>query len=264
MMNQNLRSISKKQKVRGLLIFNNKFHFLKYGILNLLLLLSTEASHAQIRSLLKNIDEFEIQFGPGLVSLYNENITKDIRQLKIGYTAKLGLVHSFSKVLSLNTEFLYQRKGLKTKYQVSYYDPSIDINNCKCTTSLGIVETYSNLDYLTFAPLLRYNPKRPNINFEIGPFASYLLKSKAYTRHVWDGSINYQNNKDNLKNLDAGFTLSISYQFLIKESINLNIMISDNYGMLNIGNTTIIDVITKTNSLSLLVGIAIKQNSNQN
>ena len=227
------------------------------SISSLVLFLLPFSGYAQLNTLLKNVDEVEIQFGPGLVSLYNENITKEIRQLKAGYDAKLGLVHSFSKGFSLNTEFHYQRKGLKAKYEVSYYDPSIDVTNCKCTTSLGIVETNSSLDYLTLAPLLRYNLKRTDLNFQMGPFVSYLLKSRVSSKHVWNGSVDYQNNKDNLKNLDAGVMLSISYQFLIKENTYLNLMISDNYGMLNIGKTAVNDVVTKTNSLYVLVGIAI-------
>lgn len=235
-----------------------KFYFIKYVVLTLTLFLLSLPSQAQLSSFLKSIDEVEIQMGPGLVSLYNENITKDIRQLKIGYTAKLGLIHSFNKKFSLSTGLLYQRKGLKTKYQVLYYDPSIDVNNCKCTTSLGTIENNSNMDYLTLAPLLRIKPRQTNLFFEVGPFISYLMRSKGYSKHLWDGSMSYWNNANSVKNIDAGFTLSIGYQFLIKEHIYLNLMAIDNYGMINIQNTSISDDVTKTNSLYFLIGIAIK------
>lgn len=236
-----------------------KFHFLKCGVLSLTLFLLSLPSQAQLSSFLKSIDEVEIQMGPGLVSLYNENITKDIRQLKIGYTAKLGLIHSFNKKFSLSTGLLYQRKGLKTKYQVLYYDPSIDVNNCKCTTSLGTTENNSNMDYISLAILLNVKVRETNFYINGGPFVGHLLKAQGERKNLWDNSYEINDIKYLYKKTDFGISLSIGYKFIIKEKTGFYIQIIDNYGLLNITNTKVSQTVTKTSSFSILVGLTISK-----
>jgi len=219
--------------------------------------LLSNSSNAQISQVFKSIDKVDLQVGPGFVTLFNENVTKFIRESKIGYSANIGLIHLFNEKISLNTNFSYARKGVRAKYQVSYYDPTIDINNCKCTTSVGTIESNSNIDYLIFSPLIRINLKQEFLYFETGPFISYLLKSNGYTKNLWDGSINYSNT-NNIKDFDSGISLSIGYQFIISDNVYLNVKIIDSYGLLNIVKTSSSDVFTKTNSIYLLAGITFK------
>lgn len=212
---------------------------------------------AQFR-VLKSIDEIEIAGGPSLVSLYNENITNDIRKPKIGFTVRVGLLYTLSERFSLNTSFLYERKGLKTRYEVWYYDPSIDSTNCQCTTSLGTKENNSNIDYLTLSTIVNFLPEKTNFYVGAGPFLSYLFKIKSYSKNLWDNSISYSGDNDSLKDIDLGISLSLGYKLALKENVFLNFQAMNNYGLLNIGNTSVTKTKTSTNSFSIQLGINYK------
>lgn len=226
-----------------------------WHLMILFALIFSNSVNAQIAHRPRAIDNIEIQIGTGFVTLYSANVTRDIREAKVGYSAGIGLIHSFNSKFSLNTNLSYSRKGLKTTYQVSYYDRSLDINDCKCTTSVGTKESNSNLDYLILSPLIRINLKQNLPYIETGPFVSYLLKSNGYTKNLWDGTINYSNT-NNIKEFDAGISLSIGYQFMIWDNFSLNAKIIDSYGLLNIVKAP--SDVTNTNSIYLLLGVTLK------
>jgi hypothetical protein len=220
----------------------------------LIFLLTAISANAQFR-VLKNIDEIEFTMGPSFVSLYNENITDNLRQPKIGYSAKIGLLYSLNENFSVNINFLFQRKGLKTKYEVSYYDPSIDSTNCQCTTSQGFQENNSSLDYLMIAPLMRFFPRKTNLYIDVGPFAGYLLKAKTKTTNLWDHTNYYGNGNDSFKKTDFGIIISFGYRVQIKDGTHLILELTDSIGLLNVSTTS---TNTTTNAFSFALGVSHK------
>lgn len=205
--------------------------------------------------LFSNIDEINVTLGPNLSSLYNDNITNEIRQPKIGYTAQLGLSRAIGDKFSFRVNFLYERKGLKTKIQGSYYDATKDSTNCSCTTSIGFIVNETNLDYIILMPSIRFNPPNKKIYFDVGLFAGHLVKAKAKTTKLWDNTHYYTNAIDSFKKTDFGISISLGYKIIIRESTYLNIQLMDNWGILD---STSSDVITRTNALSFLIGLNFK------
>ena len=228
-------------------------------ILILTLITVTISAKGQIHnSLFSTIDEVNITLGPNLVSLYNDNITSDIRQPKVGVTAQIGLTHALNNKFSLSTNLLYERKGLKTKFQTSYYDPSKDTNNCMCTTSIGFSENNSNLDYLIFSALIGFEPSNTHLYFGAGPFVGHLFKARTKTTNLWDNSYYYTNTIDSFKRTDFGFTLSIGYTIKLNDKMHFRIQLSDNIGLINISNSSLK---TTTNSFSASLGLTFNVNS---
>lgn len=209
-------------------------------------------------SLFSTIDEVNITLGPNLATLYNDNITDDIRQPKVGVTAQIGLTYDLNNKFSLSANLLYERKGLKTKFQTSYYDPSKDTNNCMCTTSIGFSENNSNLDYLIFSALIGFEPSNTRLYFGAGPFVGHLFKARTKTTNLWDNSSYYTNGIDSFKRTDFGLTLSIGYTFKLNEKMHFRIQFSDNIGLINISNSSLK---TTTNSFSASLGLTFNVNS---
>ena len=187
----------------------------------------------QIIRVIKHIDELEISAGPSSVTLYNKWINSDNRELKVAYTLRLASTFNINDRLSFISALYFERKGYKIEYQTWYYDPSIDFDNCKCTTSPGKVEMDTNIDYITFSPHIRLKLLSNRLHFSAGPYVSYLTKYSHQRTNKWDGVTN--NSRDhNLKNYDLGLSLSIGYKLELSDRYTLDFILLDNLGLLNI------------------------------
>ena len=175
-----------------------------------------------------------------------------------GVTAQIGLTYDLNNKFSLSANLLYERKGLKTKFRTSYYDPSKDTNNCMCTTSIGFSENNSNLDYLIFSALIGFEPSNTHLYFGAGPFVGHLFKARTKTTNLWDNSYYYTNAIDSFRRTDFGLNLSIGYTIKLNEMMHFRIQLSDNIGFINISNSSLK---TTTNSFSASLGLTFNVNS---
>lgn len=237
--------------------------FMRYIFLIILFGLGMKAN-AQFY-IFKAVDQVELTGGPSLVSLYNDVIDNKatFRQPKIGYTFKVGLIYNINERLSFNPNLAYERKGLKSKYEVSYYDPTIDSTQCQCTTSQGTVLNNSNLDYITFSTLIRFNLKKNQFYLSSGAFVSYLLKSYAKQEFQWNGGVNYTHGKQGNKDIDAGVSFTLGYRIPLAKKRSLVFEITEDLGLLNIANSKYSSTKTTTNTISIRIGLSLSTNYKQ-
>lgn len=77
----------------------------------------------------------------------------------------------------------------------------------------------------------------------------------------WDNSSFLNNVSDQYKNFDAGISASITCEILRVENKTLNISLMNNYGLTNINDSKIVSDYTRTNSLTLQIGMTLKEKS---
>jgi hypothetical protein len=227
----------------------------KFGLAFFILIASISISKGQFR-LLKSIDDIEFSIGPSIVSLHNKNLS-DIRQPKIGYTIRLNFLEFLDDNIILNTGLYFERKGLKTKYKVSYYDPRIDSSNCMCTTSDGYSKNDVSMNYATLNPQLRILLTKSKFYIDLGFYLSYLLKSNSKTINLWDNTTYYNNNIDQNRKFDFGCSLSLGYRITMNKRV-VNFILSENYGILNITNPDFSSTTTNTNAFSFTISLNLK------
>ena len=221
------------------------------------LLLLPFSLNAQLRSVAEKAYAFEFSLGPSLVALNGETIRKDIRQPKISYASKIALLFNLKNAISLNAKLLFERKGMRTRYDVWYYNPNIDSTGCSCTTSPGTTENNLNLNYITLAPNLRFHIPQSNFYLEAGPYASYLLKANATRKNSWDGGRIHHYNINTIKRFDAGISLSVGYKVQVTQKLAIMLEATDNFGLLNIKNSGIANLTVTTNALAFLASLQI-------
>lgn len=227
-----------------------------------ILMVSVISLNAQFR-IFKGVDEIEVTIGPSLISLYNENIRKDIRQPKVGLIARVGLLYKLNERITLSTNLAYEKKGSKISQNVWYYDPSIDSTNCQCTVSLGESDYNSNLNYVSVISTIRLHSKGIGLYIDAGLFINYLVKAQGVRENSWDNTIEYSYLMNNFKKYDAGISLSVGYQFQINGRLSFSIQLMNNYGLLNINNTKVVEGFSRTNSLSFQTGLNYKFNKSK-
>lgn len=232
-----------------------RFHFL------LIILITTFSQvHAQLERFRHKLSAIEISAGSGLVSLYGTNISQNngIRRLpKLGYSARIGLLYPITSSISIDTGLLFERKGIRTDLETTYYDADKDINNCECTLSIGTIETNSNIDYLTLSGNTQFDIANTSIKIEAGPYISYLLRAQSISQHSWDNVVSYTTGNQTIKDYDMGISIGLSYQISINKKL-LVLRLIDRYGLVNISNASVDKGITRTNALSFMIGFKYK------
>lgn len=222
-------------------------------ILFWLIIIAATISNAQVRTNLLNPDKIFLSTGINSSSFYNSYITSELRKTKIGVTLQLGAVYSLTKNFDFGLNFLFERKGVRSRYEVSYYDPSIDSTNCQCTTSQGLTERNTSANYLIFTPQLKYKLAKNKILIGVGPYLGKIVKAKTTTTNFWDNSNYSANALDTFRKFDFGVSIVFEYNFLFHDSV-YGFSILNNLGLDNInrtGNRTT----TNTTSFNLIFNI---------
>ena len=188
--------------------------------------------------------------GPSLISLYGNDVVESYKDLSFGFSCGLTFQYNFSKLISLRTNILFERKGLSTKKQATdeYGNP------------FGELTFHSNFNYLTL-PLLGKLTFGKKIKFYVnaGPYLGYLLKQKDITEAFNEYPKTESDNTDNFERLDFGVTTGLGMNFSIHENLLLSVEIRNNLGLPNISSLPIVnDGRIKTNSTNLLIGIAYR------
>lgn len=224
-------------------------------------LLINYPSVGQIRSIVKSIDEVEFSVGPSYVTLHNKSLSNRNRETKISPVIKLGGVYHLTKRTSLLINFSYERKGFKQESQVFFYDPSIDVTNCKCTLSTepGILKTNLNLDYLVFSPQARVAIHK-NVFIEAGLFVGTLVKAQIKSHRLWDGVRTTFDASINVKDVDIGQSTSVMFFKKFSERTIFFIKATNSLGLIDIDNPQQASK-THTNSFSITTGINLPLNS---
>lgn len=205
------------------------------------------SAQAQLRPLIKAIDEVEVFAGPSLVSLRG-NSWEANKVTKIGFSAGVGLNFHLRNRFSIGTNFLFERKGVKHRYEIFYYDP---------TERIGKVESNFNFDYITFAPLIRRSIGRKDKFYtEFGPFAAYIVKGQQIVNREYNNTRQVNERIDFYKRSDWGLKFGTGTTIQLCEKSMLNIRLQYNLGLLNIQKEP--TDITKNRSVVLLTSITFK------
>lgn len=228
---------------------------MRHRILITVILLTSQYGNCQIFNLIKKVDIIEFSGGPSSVILNSTYIDKKERELKITPTFRLSTVYGLTDKLSIVVSLLHEKKGMTIQYTTWHYDPTIDFDDCKCTTSLGQVTQNWDLHYFTFSPTLRYSVLQ-YLSVELGTFVSYLNKSRWSRKNHWDGTTYYSTNNP-YKKYDFGLLVSLGYRIPISNNYFLTFNIQDTFGLINIADKSTSEKI-KTNSLSGQIGIAYR------
>lgn len=202
---------------------------------------------AQLRPLIKAIDEVEVIAGPSLVSLRG-NSWEANKVTKIGFSAGVGLQFLRKNNFSIGSNFLFERKGVKHRYETFYYDPNEKVGN---------VESIFHFDYITFSPLIRYFPGRKTRFYtEFSPFAAYIIKAQQIINREYNNTRQINERIDFYKRGDWGFKFGTGMTVPLCEKSSLNICLQYNLGLLSIQKDATDR--TENRSVALLTSITFK------
>ncbi len=227
------------------------------------------------------IDKIEVFAGPSLsfnygnkfIENYKNGNIENKRFLKFGYTAGVGVYHSFSRKIQLNARLQYEQKGRKT-----------ELNTPLTSTSRAIIFKDYSYNYFTLvvAP-----------QFMLGSKQQWLISLGAYYGKI-KGMTRYERLENTLDNTtsegdaegrsfedvdanggvytgtwfpglrsfemsDMGAIASIGYVININEKQRVIIQIIDNLGLKNINRDKPFNQEEKNHSINLLVSYTFQR-----
>ncbi|MFD2943610.1 porin family protein [Flavobacterium notoginsengisoli] len=168
------------------------------------------------------------------------------------YLFGFSFQHQIQENLSIKADLNYERKTQISKASVEIMDPSVQLPP-------GIYEVKSTayLNYVVLPIMLKYNfSSDKSFYVNAGPYLGYLVKSGIKTKtNIPDESEYDEEDTDNKKSLDFGFSAGIGKEFTLTENHQLYIELRDNLGLSNISKAQAFNNDSlKTNSVNLLVG----------
>lgn len=180
---------------------------LKISITTLLLVASIQFIGAQEKSNFK----FGVKGGVNFSNLASSDTKekKTITGVNLGLFAKLPLTKSFA----IQPEIYFTTKGSELTYQNVFVDGTARYE----------------LNYIEVPVLLVFNLTN-NFNFQLGPYASYLVSSKV--KNVSDISFNFEDNIDSgdFNKFDTGIAVGFGY-----ETKSIGFGIRYNLGLVTVG-----------------------------
>ena len=135
---------------------------------------------------------------------------KAITGVNFGVFAKLPITNSFA----IQPEMYFTTKGSQLTYQNVFVDGTAKFD----------------LNYIE-VPVLAVFKITHNFNFQVGPYASYLVSSKV--KNVSDINFNFENNinSGDFKKFDTGITAGFGF-----EGKSLGIGVRYDFGLVTVGN----------------------------
>jgi len=198
-------------------------------------LILSASSNAQVFRTLKNFDEIEIGLGP---NIFKSHQNASSISMKMGLTGTVNLLYKVKPNFFISARMFYDYTGYSDKFKGLYYDPTIDSTNCKCTVSLGNVETISHTNRTGLSILGRLKVKEFNLYFEGGPFASYFLKGVRIRRESWN-TITYKDKINPDTKILGGVSIAVGYRAAIGKTLGLNFLLIENLNLLEFINSTL-------------------------
>jgi len=182
----------------------------------LILLFSTQIINGQPKTVIIGFEG-----GPSLsLILASSGVYKDSEPL-IGGTAGLNVQYNFTKLLSLKTGVIYERKGTQLPSKSDQLPPD------------GLMSI--NFDYLSIPILLKLSFGQ-NIQFFIntGPNFSYLFSQSIFYKPKGEKSYKVANERVSYKPFDIGVILGVGISIPIRNRFKISLEIKDNLGLMNV------------------------------
>ena len=194
---------------------------------------------------------FEIgaQAGPNITAMQFENeLLQDNTQPKIAALGGLFFQYNLNTIFSLRVDPSFER--LEYKYKDRTYTDQYGNTD-------GPYKTKINLDYITVPVLFKASiGNKINGFVNAGPSFNFLLQSK-WTSEMPERTFK-QLTTTQYNTFNLGLTTGLGVAIPLKETIALSFEVRNNLGLTNINKNDDSDYAIKTNSTSLLVGIAYK------
>ena len=201
--------------------------------------------------------KFEIgaQGGPNVTAMRFENaFAQNNTQSKIAALGGLFFQYNLNTVFSLRIDPTFERLEYKYKDR-TYTDQNGNIN--------GPIKSKMSFDYVSIPVLFKASVGNKIQGFlNAGPSFNFLLQSK-FTYDMPDRDVSKYIRTDDNKMFNFGITTGLGVAIPLKETIALSFEIRNNLGLTNIDKNGGSNNAAKTNSTSLLVGIAYKFGSTQ-
>ncbi len=161
--------------------------------------------------------------GASLVSMRGDYLFEDEYKSLLSYSFGASFEYNFSKHFSLNSNFLFERKG---EISIEKYEFG---NNGQ---TIGEDYEQTNLDYLTLPLLAKYR-FGDNIIFFLnaGPYVGYLLKGEYTTPNNLDLGGDLTNE---MTRYDFGVSMGGGVTFPLKKSLALTLELRHNIGFANV------------------------------
>jgi hypothetical protein len=198
--------------------------------------------------------------GPSICSLRGHlsvsNGPLQRKHVKLGYGVCFGLNHLIHEKTNLESLIFYERKGVIINENVDYWDFNSQSTKNGTLKRDYIYDVYSCSIFINQAL-----SQTPNVDAGVGPFVSYIKKSRMHGELFGAGSsqpIGGYTVDETLydRKLDAGVSAHVTLKLKITRRISFSLRILDNLGLVNTRSEKGFSP-TKTNSLSLFGGITI-------
>lgn len=191
-----------------------------------------------------------IEAGAGITSLRGNPILEKYQEHDVGFSSALFLQYNLKKTFSIHTSIGFERIGTKTKSGLevdSFGNP------------LGNAKTYRHFNYLSMPLLLRASfGKKINFFVNAGPHIGILLNETSVTK-IEGGATTKDEHTEDFNTANFGVTSGLGVSIPLNLKFDISFEARDNLGLSNINKVEGLNNATiKTNSLSLLVGLAYK------
>jgi len=187
---------------------------------------------------------------PGITSIryYNINILGNIHPA-FGFSGGAFIQYNFPKIISIQADIAYERKGINYKY-----DYNVNDNGATSTMT-----QHTHLDYLTTSILLKASlGNKIKYFIDAGPYFGYLIKANAIYIDPLQGTTEL-NFTGTTNRLDAGISTGLGISIPIKDKFSLSCEVRNNLGLINLNKDTENNPSkVKTISTNLLIGFAYK------
>jgi hypothetical protein len=190
-----------------------------------------------------------LELGPGVSTLRGNFWVESLNAPRIGFTGGVFIQKNCSDLISFRTALLFERKGS------SFTGPVTDEEG----NSMGDMRTNFNFDYLT-VPLLFRTTVGKKVRFfaNAGPYFSYLLKQTVVSRGDQISTMR-QADTEGYKRFDMGITAGIGLSFPVCSTMNMNVEVRNNLGLVNTSDRPMADNgKIMHNSTNLLVGVSYR------
>jgi len=171
-------------------------------------------------------DELGINFGFNRHTQLGYSVADIATSYKTGYVAGVIGLWNRSRLI-IRSGITLERKGFRISSSTTYFDDQLNPKTGESTES-------TNLTYITLPLVLRKClPKAKLIYFEAGLYTSYLLKAQGTTVFSWRPS-STSNVESGFRVFDLGCTTGLGFKKPLNSSINIDLTIFGNYGLLNV------------------------------
>lgn len=221
-------------------------------LLTSVLILSCIISSAQ-----PNRFSLALDAGISVASLtYDDTNLDDIYDSRLGYAAGTTFHYNFSKLFSLLTGIMYERKGASS--DITFADNT--------GTIIGKTKLRDNFDYLVVPLLLRVTTaNKVNFNINAGPYLGILLKRQwKYKDKVISPNgtpLTEPDLTDETEKSEIGIAGGIGITTRLSEKVDLSLQLRDYKGLTN--DLPFDNVSLTTNSLLFLAGVVFKLDSKE-